>query len=142
MSVTILINESQKKLLLSESFNQRIKSIIEGNTELVKKIIKDANKQLKLDLGFLLGWGASIGGFIGPVNDFIQGRYPQLNELQLSLILTGVLSTYFMDNKNLMMKLYSRMKHEGIFNIFMDVINKSDKLTYLIFYVLKNLNYQ
>ena len=135
MSITILINESQKKRLLVESMSDRIKNVIDSNTELVKKIVKDANKQLKLDIGFLLGWGASIGGFIGPINDFVQGKYPDLNDLQLSLILTGVLSTYFMDNKSLMLKLYARMKHEGIFEVFLDVIRKSDKLrdTFLTF---------
>ena len=40
-----------------------------------------------------------IGGFMGPVEDFIRGRFPELSEQELLYILIGVIATYFIDNK-------------------------------------------
>lgn len=128
MSITILINESQKQRLVLESIGGNMKNIVKENYELVKKVLKTTSTQLKVDLQFLITWGASIGGMVGPINDFVQGKYPELNDLQLSLILTGVITTYYFDNKDLMEKLYVKLKEEGIFETFLKVIKKSDEL--------------
>lgn len=128
MNITILINESQKNKLLLESSGGNIDDIIKKNYSLVKKVLETSSKQLKMDLKFLITWGASIGGMVGPINDFVQGKYPELNDVQLSLLLTGVISTYYLDNKELMQKLYIKLQEEGLFKKFITVIKKSDEL--------------
>jgi len=137
----ILITEKQKKRILTESIGDSFELIIKENYELVKKVLKNASEQMNLDLKFLLTWGASVGGFIGPINDFVQGRFPEINELQLSLILTGVIATYFSDNKEILFKLYEKFKEEGILKTFMSVIKKTDELrdTFLTFVESLNL---
>lgn len=128
MSVTILISESQKQRLLLETSGGEIDSTIKKNYQLVKKILSTSSKQLNTDLKFLITWGASIGGMVGPINDFVQGKYPELNDVQLSLLLTGVIATYYFDNKTLMDKLYKKLTEEGIFTQFLTVIKKCDEL--------------
>lgn len=128
MNVTILINESQKNRILLESNMGQFKELIKKNYELVKKILEDSSKQINMDLTFLITWGATIGGVVGPISEFVQGKFPELNDIQLSLILTGVIATYYYDNKDVMNKLYQKLNEEGIFSIFMKVIKKSDEL--------------
>lgn len=128
MSVTILINESQKQRLLLETSGGEMDNVIKKNYQLVKKILTTSSKQLNTDLKFLITWGASIGGMVGPINDFVQGKYPELNDVQLSLLLTGVIATYYFDNKTLMDKLYKKLTKEGIFTQFLTVIKKCDEL--------------
>lgn len=128
MNVKILINETQKRNLLIESSSDEFIGIIKKNYELVKKILNISSKQLKTDLQFLITWGASIGGMVGPINDFVRGQFPELNDIQISLILTGVISTYYMDNKSLLEKIYNKLTEEGVFKIFLKVIKKSDQL--------------
>ena len=128
MSITILINESQKQRLLLETSGNEMDNVIKKNYRLVKKILSTSSKQLNTDLKFLITWGASIGGMVGPINDFVQGKYPELNDVQLSLLLTGVIATYYFDNKTLMDKLYKKLTEEGIFTQFLTVIKKCDEL--------------
>lgn len=128
MNVTILIDESQKTKLLLESKGTKFSKIIEKNYDLVKKVLSESSKQINMDLKFLVTWGATLGGMIGPINDFVKGNFPTINDIQLSLILTGVIATYYFENTELTQKLYKKLKEEGIFGIFMKVVKKSDEL--------------
>lgn len=126
--MTILISESQKHHLLLESSGGKINDVIKENYELVKKIIKTSSKQLNTDLTFLITWGASIGGMVGPINEFVQGKYPELNDIEISLLLTGVIATYYFDNKKLMERLYTKLTEGNLFEKFLNVIKKCDEL--------------
>jgi hypothetical protein len=128
MNMTILISESQKHHLLLESSGGKINDVIKENYELVKKIIKTSSKQLNTDLTFLITWGASIGGMVGPINEFVQGKYPELNDIEISLLLTGVIATYYFDNKKLMSQLYAKLTEGNLFEKFLNVIKKCDEL--------------
>jgi len=124
----ILITESQKKIILAESIGEQIGGIIKTNAERVKKILAEAETQIGLNLQFLVTWGAGIGGFIGPVDDFVRGRYPDLDETEILLILIGVISTYFVENKKMLMKVYDKISEEGLNNVFEKVLRKTDIL--------------
>lgn len=124
----IIITESQRRILIRESSGEQLGSIIKQNYEKVKKIIEEAQGQIGLNLQFLLTWGAGIGGFMGPIEDFVRGRYPSLSDLQLNLILIGVISTYFIENKKLVSKIYNKIKDEGLTKQFENILKKSDLL--------------
>ena len=108
MSVTILITEEQKRKLLSEESGNGLGDVIKQNYEFVKKIIKDSTQQVGINLEFLITWGATIGGFVGPLEDYLAGRHPELSDLEISLILMGVISTYYVDNKTFVTKIYNK----------------------------------
>jgi len=124
----ILITESQKKIILAESIGEQIGGILKTNAERVKKILAEAETQIGLNLQFLVTWGAGIGGFIGPVDDFVRGRYPDLDETEILLILIGVISTYFVENKKMLTKVYDKISEEGLNNVFEKVLRKTDIL--------------
>jgi hypothetical protein len=141
MTKTLLINESQKKLILNESVNNELIDIIKKNYEFVKKVIKLSSEQINLNLEFLLTWGASIGGFMGPLNDFIAGKYPELSDIELSLIITGVIAIYFADNRKMVNIIVDKIKEDGLVKPFKDLLNKSEELksTFLDFMGSLNL---
>jgi len=124
----IIITESQKKILLTESSGEHMGNIIKQNTEKVKKIIQEAQQQIGMNLQFLLTWGAGIGGFMGPVEDFVRGNYPDLNETEMVLISIGVIATYFVENKKIVTKIYSEIQKEGLSKVFDRVLKKTDTL--------------
>jgi hypothetical protein len=124
----IIITESQRRILLRESTGEQLGGIIKQNAERVKKIVDEAKSQIGLNLQFLLTWGAGIGGFMGPIEDFVRGKYPSLSELQLNLILIGVIATYFVENKKFLTKIYNKIKDEGIAKQFENILKKSDLL--------------
>jgi hypothetical protein len=124
----ILITESQKRMILLESSGEDLGNIIKQNTERVKKLIQDAQSQIGMNLQFLLTWGAGIGGFIGPIESFVRGRFPNLSDMEVTLILIGVISTYFFENKEFVKKISEKIQKDGLSKTFEKVIRKSDEL--------------
>ncbi len=126
MSVTILITEEQKnKILLKESSGQII-NVIKKNYDRVKSIIEESSEQIGMNLQFLITWGASIGGFVGPVEDFVRGKFPELNDVQISLILTGVIASYYIDNKKMVYDIFTKIKENGLSSVLKKVLSKTD----------------
>jgi hypothetical protein len=124
----ILITETQKRRILLESTGEELGNVIKQNAEKVKKIVDEAQSQIGLNLQFLLTWGAGIGGFMGPIEEFVKGRFPELSDMQITMILIGVISTYFFDNKKFASTIYNKIKEEGLSKIFEKVLRKSDEL--------------
>ena len=124
----IIITESQKRMLLIESSGEEMGNIIKQNTEKVKNIIQEAQGQIGMNLQFLLTWGAGIGGFMGPVEDFVRGNYPEINESELVLISIGVIATYFIENKKIVTKIYNKIQEEGLSKVFDRILKKTDNL--------------
>ena len=94
----VIISESQKKLIV-ESLSDKIKSIQDESLELTKKVISDTYEQTGINLSMLLTWGASIGGLISPVTQWLQGKNPELSQSDISLIMTAIICTIFYENK-------------------------------------------
>jgi hypothetical protein len=140
MNKTILINESQKKLILLESVNDDFGNTIEKNYKFVKKVIKLSSEQIGINIEFLFTWGATIGGFIGPLNDFIVGLRPNISDVELSLILTGVIAVHYVDNKETVNKILKHIKENGVFDIFTSTIKKSEELKKTFLNFVSSLN--
>ena len=140
MNKTLLITESQKKLILLESVNENFSETIRKNYEFVKKVIKMSSEQMGINLEFLLTWGASIGGFVGPLNDFIAGKFPDLSDVELSLIITGIISIYYLDNKKLITKIVDEIKNRGLSSVFSSAVKKGGELRDTFFDFLSSLN--
>ena len=124
----IIITEQQKRIIITESTGEELGNLIKQNTERVKEIINEAQNQIGMNLQFLLTWGAGIGGFMGPVEDFVRGKYPEIDESELVLILIGVIATYFVDNKKIVTKIYTKIYEDGLSGIFDRILKKTDTL--------------
>jgi hypothetical protein len=124
----IIITESQKRMILLENIGEDLGSIIKQNAERVKKLISEVQNQIGMNLQFLLTWGAGIGGFMGPVEDFVRGRFPELTDLQVFLIILGVISTHLIENKELNKKILDKIKEDGILKQFKISSKKTNEL--------------
>jgi hypothetical protein len=125
----IIITEQQKRIIITESTGEELGNLIKQNTERVKKIVNEAQDQIGMNLQFLLTWGAGIGGFMGPVEDFVRGKYPEIDENELVLILIGIIATYFIDNKKIVTKIYTKIQEDGLSGIFDRILKKTDTFT-------------
>jgi hypothetical protein len=124
----IIITESQKRMILLENIGDDLGSIIKQNAERVKKLVSEVQNQIGMNLQFLLTWGAGIGGFMGPVEDFVRGRFPELTDLQVFLIILGVISTHLIENKELNKKILDKIKEDGILKQFKISSKKTNEL--------------
>lgn len=128
MSATLLINENQKRIILRESVNDEFGDMVKQNYKFVKDVLKMSSQQMGMSFEFLFTWGASIGGFVGPLNEFIYGRYPNVSDVEMSLILTGIIATFYMNNKEMIRKILERIKSEGLSEEFKSGLNKANQL--------------
>jgi hypothetical protein len=142
MKVQIIINENQKKYLLKESLSNILSEKIKEMNNFSKKILSESSKQIGVNLEFLLGWGAAIGGFMGPVSDFVKGRHPELSDLDLSLIITSLISLYYVDNKELVGIMFNELKSRNLMDIFKEAKNKSSELFKTFTKFIQSLNLQ
>jgi hypothetical protein len=124
MGMTLIITERQQEMILSESITSDFANMVKRNYEFATSIIKESSQQLGMNLQFLMTWGASIGGFIGPINNFLEGKYPALTDLESSLILTGIIATFYFDNTEMAKRIFEKIKEDGLSAPFKDAFDK------------------
>ena len=135
----IIINESQKKLLV-ESLSENMKSIQDETLELTKKLVSDTYEQTGVNLSMLLTWGASIGGLISPVTQWLQGKNPELSESDISLIMTSIICVIFYENKETLGTLLKHLKERKLIKYFKMSLEKTKELQKTFISFLKSLN--
>lgn len=138
--MNILINENQKRFLIVEGLSDNLAKDTKKLFDMTKKVLSDSSKQLKMNLEFLLTWGASIGGFMGPLNQFLEGKYPELSTTDTALILTGVISLLYYDNKSTIKEILEKIKEKGLSKEFMSAITKGKELKQVFFDFVSSLN--
>ncbi len=121
---------------ISDNFAKDTKKLF----DITKKVLSDSSKQLKMNLEFLLTWGASIGGFMGPLNQFLEGKYPELSSTDVSLILTGVISILYYDNKDTIKKILELIKDKNLSKQFKSTLQKGNELKNVFFDFVSSLN--
>ena len=135
----IIITESQRRLLLQEikldDVTSKIGSVVNAYQKKYEKLledVKDVFGKTKTDitnqLTFLVTWGSGIGAFIGPVQEFVNGEFPTLNPKQVTLLLIGVIATFFVEKGNLLKEIKSKIKESNLENEFERTLKKSDEL--------------
>jgi predicted transcriptional regulator len=95
----VYITDLQRRKLILESASNDIENISNESKKLGESILDEVKKQTNLDLGILLSWSASIGGFMSPLNDIIQGKFPEFSDSDRFLVLSGLLFSVLYQNK-------------------------------------------
>lgn len=136
----IIITENQKKSLLNESIANKIADSVNEMKNFTKKVISEASEQTGLDFSFLLSWGATLGGLMMPVSQFIEGNHPELSSMDLSLIIIGAITTYYTSNKKIISKLLDEIKKRGLIDIFDEVLSATENLKNVFLSFVESLN--
>lgn len=140
MNMNILITESQQKMILNESIGQELARIIQKYDDLGKRIGNEIKTILGSDKVGLLTFSASVGGFIGPVQEFLENKFPTMNDAEISLLLTGVISTFFFNNPTLLRKIKKLISEKNLENEFKETISKTREFKKVFFDFMESLN--
>lgn len=134
-----IIKESQKQIIL-EAINDRIKEVQEDGVELTKKIVEDTKSHASINLKMMLTWGTSIGGFMGPIMQWLNGQVPELTEKDLSLIAAGIASVIFFQERSFTKSIIKKIKEDGLEGPFKLGAIKANQLKTVLAGFLKSLN--
>jgi hypothetical protein len=105
-------------MILTESVLNDIKDKLMSAKEVAIEAIKSTAKQLNMDLKFLLTWGASIGGLMGPLSDYINGNYPEIDEASVYSLIVGAVSIVFYNNEKQIRKVIEDIQEKGLSDVF------------------------
>ena len=136
----IILTESQYINLLLEKNESKIANVFQSSKELVQKVISDVKSTFGVDFTFLGTWGSVIGGFVGPINDYMSNRYPNLSETDITLISFGIILTFFSSNKEKLNKVLQLIKERKLITFFDRALSKSYDLKEAFSNFLKSLN--
>jgi len=136
----LILTESQFIKLLKEQQEKEILGIFEKSIDFTKKFLKDVKKQFGIDFTFLLTWGSVIGGFVGPISHYMEDRYSNLSESDITLICFGITLTFFSSNKEKLHKVLEIIKEKKLITFFDRAILKSYELRDAMFNFLDSLN--
>jgi hypothetical protein len=88
----------------------------------------------------MLTWGAAIGGFMGPIMQWLNGQVPELTEKDSSLIAAGIASVIFFQERNFTKSIIKKIKEDGLEEPFKLGAIKANQLKTVLAGFLKSLN--
>jgi hypothetical protein len=135
-----LINESQLRVILQEQDQSKMTDYMRELYSFTSDIVNKARKTYGLNLKLLLTWGASVGGLVMPLDNFIRSGRFDITDEQVVLLLVGVACTYFYDNLNTLKRISLRIKEQGLEDVFKEVLLKGKNLKDSFFRFLKSSN--
>lgn len=138
--MNIILTETQYINLLKEEKENKLEETFSNSLNITRKIINDVKKQHKIDFTFALTWGSVIGGFVGPISRYLEGKYTNLSESDISLICFGIILTFFSDNKEKLQKVLQLIKEKGIITFFNLAISKAYDLKEAFTNFIESLN--
>jgi hypothetical protein len=123
-----LITEEQLRIIIKEEKDAKLTNYMKQMYSFTHKIVSISKKKYGLNVRFLLSMGTAIGGFLLPLDRYIKEGSFDLNDEQIALILTGIASVIFYENKRNVSEIIDRIKEEGLSDYFESVLEKSNKL--------------
>jgi len=124
----ITISEDVQRKLITESLMGDLSKVLSNLSSIGKENLKDTQKMMKFDLKFLLTWSGTIGGFMGPLNQYIKDQNVEITEANINLIVLGVCSLLFYNNEKLISELISKIKEKGLIKTFELALEKGKEL--------------
>ena len=136
----IILSEHQYSKLLTEEKKSEVSQSVSESKKFVKDVITDIKTQYKIDFSFALTWGAAIGGFVGPIARYMEGKYPSLTHSDITLLSFACILTYFSSNKDKLSKVLDIIKEKKLVTYFQQMLMKSEDLKESFFGFLSSLN--
>ena len=135
-----LINESQLKLILQEQNKSKMNDYMKTLYSFSNNLVNRAAKKYGLNLKLLLTWGASMGGLVMPLDEYLRTGNFNITETQKVLILIGISAIFFYDNKKALESILVKIKEEGLEEPFKRALSKAEELNEAFTNFLQSLN--
>jgi hypothetical protein len=123
-----LITEQQLKSLLTEEERSQLGSNMKRLNSFTKQIVTRVIKSYGINLRMLMTWGTSVGGMVLPLDEYLKTQNFNLSDDQRALVLAGIVFTIFFETKRPLEKLISKIKEEGLMEIFENGLQKGSEL--------------
>ena len=123
-----IINENQLRAILREQDESKMTTYMKRLYSFTKEVANRVGKKYDLNVKMLLTWGTSVGGLILPLDNFIRNGSFEVTDDQRYLILAGIASILFFNNKKTTKELIKKIEEEGLKNTFNIVLKKSEEL--------------
>ena len=124
----LTISEEIQKKLITESLMGDVSKILTNVVKSAKQNLIDTQNVLKFDLKFLLTWSSTIAGFMGPLNSFVNDKFPDLTQSDINFISVGVCSMLFYNNEKLITEFIAKIKEKGLVSVFEESLEKGKEL--------------
>ena len=123
-----IINENQLRAILREQDESKMTNYMKRLSSFTKEVVNRVGKKYDLNVKMFLTWGTSVGGLILPLDNFIRNGSFNVTDDQRYLILAGIASILFFNNKKTTKELIKKIDEEGLKNTFNIVLKKSEEL--------------
>jgi hypothetical protein len=136
----LILTRKQYIKLLTEEKKTEVAKTMEDSSDFVRNVVNRVKKQYKIDYKFALSWGPAIGGFVGPIGQFLNGQFPEITENELFLIIFSLILTFFSDNKEKLNEALRLIKEKKLVTYFNIALSKSYDLKTSFTNFLESLN--
>lgn len=136
----LILTESQFIKLLKEEKQEELHQVFNESKKFTKNLIKDVKNQYGIDFKLALTWGSVIGGFVGPISRYMEGKYTNLSQSEINLICFGIILTFFFDNKEKLKKVLEIIKDKKLVTFFDRALMKAFDLKDAFLNFLSSLN--
>jgi hypothetical protein len=135
-----LITENQLRKILTEQNESRLTEDIKSLSDYTKKMVKDLKEFYNINLKNLLTFGASVGGLMMPLDNFITKGNFNLEDKERILVLMSVVSILLFENNKNIKDLVKKIEEEGLTGVFQTVLSKGDELKTAFVNFIKSFN--
>lgn len=123
-----IINENQLRAILREQDESKMTNYMKRLYSFTKEVVNRVGKKYDLNVKMFLTWGTSVGGLILPLDNFIRNGSFNVTDDQRYLILAGITSILFFNNKKTTKELIKKINEEGLKDTFNNVLRKAEEL--------------
>ena len=123
-----IINENQLKAILREQDESKMTNYMKRLYSFTKEVVGRVGKNYDLNIKMLLTWGTSVGGLILPLDNFLRSGSFNVTDDQRYLILAGIASIIFFNNKKTTKELIKKINEEGLKEVFNTTLKKAEEL--------------
>ena len=123
-----IINENQLRAILREQDESKMTNYMKRLYSFTKEVVGRVGKKYDLNVKMLLTWGTSVGGLILPLDNFLRSGSFNVTDDQRYLILAGIASILFFNNKKTTKELIKKINEEGLKDIFNGALKKAEEL--------------
>lgn len=123
-----LINESQLRTILMEQDKSKMSGYMKKLYSFTNNLVNRVSKSYGINLKMLTTWGASVGGMVLPLDNYIRTKNFDITDDQKYLVLAGIAFIFFFENNKSISKVLEKIKEEGLEDVFNDVMSKAQDL--------------